>query len=123
MIGLGGLGHVAVKLAAAMGAHVTVIALSESQRSEAIRLGAKVFIVSSDQVKLNEAEGSLNFILDTVPVPHDVTGLLQLLAFQGVFCMYIFSFSFFFLNMMILVGLVCLRNPLKLLHWTLFFDV
>ncbi|CAF0933015.1 unnamed protein product [Rotaria sordida] len=87
VIGLGGLGHIAIKLAVAMGAHVTVIALSESQRSDAIRLGAEVFIVSNDREKLKEAEGSLNFIIDTVPVPHDVAGLLQLLEFQGAFCM------------------------------------
>ncbi|CAF5013528.1 unnamed protein product, partial [Rotaria sp. Silwood1] len=87
IIGLGGLGHIAVKLAAAMGAHVTVLALSESQRNDAIRLGAKEFIVSNDQEKLKEAEGTLNFIIDTVPVPHNVSAMLGLLAFQGVFCM------------------------------------
>ncbi|CAF1043292.1 unnamed protein product [Rotaria sp. Silwood1] len=87
IIGLGGLGHIAVKLAVAMGAHVTVLALSESQRNDAIRLGAKEFIVSNDQEKLKEAEGTLNFIIDTVPVPHNVSAMLGLLAFQGVFCM------------------------------------
>ncbi|CAF1190856.1 unnamed protein product [Rotaria magnacalcarata] len=87
IIGLGGLGHIALKLAVAMGAHVTVIALSESQRNDAIRLGAKGFIVSNDQETLNKAEGTLNFIIDTVPVSHNVSALLQLLAFEGVFCM------------------------------------
>lgn len=116
VIGLGGLGHIAVKLATAIGAHVTVIALLESQRSDAIRLGAKAFILSNDRDKLKQADGSLNLIIDTVPVRHDVASMLQLLAFQGVFCMYICYLSFFFLNKVFHVGLVCPPNRLKLLH-------
>lgn len=76
-----------MKLAAAMGAHVTVIALSESQRQDAIRLGAKDFIASSNEEELNKAIGTINYIIDTVPVLHNVSKLLELLAFQGVLCM------------------------------------
>jgi alcohol dehydrogenase (NADP+) len=77
----------AVKLAAAMQASVTVISLSESQRSDAMRLGAQDFIVADDEEKLKAAHQSLNLIIDTVPVPHDLSTLLKLLTYQGVLCM------------------------------------
>lgn len=87
MIGLGGLGHMAVKLAVAMGAHVTVFALNESQREDALRLGAQDFIVSDDKDKFQTKKKSLSLIIDTVPVPHDLSALLELLTFRGVLCM------------------------------------
>ena len=87
MIGLGGLGHMAVKLAVAMGAEVTVFALNDSQRDEALRLGARHFIVSDDKEKLQSKQRSLNLIIDTVPVPHDLSALLGLLTFRGVLCL------------------------------------
>lgn len=67
-----------------MGASVTVVALSESQRDDAIRLGAKEFIASNDEAKLQEARGTLNFVVDTVPVPHNLSAILGLLTFRGV---------------------------------------
>lgn len=70
-----------------MGAHVTVRTRNESQRDDAFRLGAKQFILSNDQMKLKEIDGSSDLILDTVPNPHNVASLLQLLDFQGVFRM------------------------------------
>jgi uncharacterized zinc-type alcohol dehydrogenase-like protein len=77
----------AVKLGAAMGAHVTVISTSESKRSDAEKLGAKAFLVSKDEEQLKGAKDSFNFIIDTVSAPHDVAAMLNLLAFQGVYCM------------------------------------
>ncbi len=80
----------AVKLGAAMGAHVTVISTSESKRNDAIKLGAKAFLVSNDKEQMKRAENSLNFIIDTVSAPHDVGALINLLAFEGAYCMYVF---------------------------------
>lgn len=87
MVGLGGLGHMAVKLGAAMGAHVTVISTSESKRDDATKLGAKAFISSKDPDQLKAAEATFDFIIDTVSAQHDVMSMINLLAFQGVFCM------------------------------------
>jgi len=86
VVGLGGLGHMAVKIGAAMGAHVTVISTSESKRDDAAKLGAKAFIVSKDAEQLKAAENSFDFIIDTVSAPHDVVAMINLLAFQGVYC-------------------------------------
>ncbi len=80
----------AVKLGAAMGAHVTVISTSESKRNDAIKLGAKAFLVSNDKEQMKRADNSLDFIIDTVSAPHDVGALINLLAFEGAYCMYVF---------------------------------
>ena len=77
----------AVKLAAAMGASVTVLALSDAQRADAIRLGAQAFFVSTDVEQLKSISRTLDVIIDTVPVPHDINALLQLLKFRGILCM------------------------------------
>lgn len=67
VVGLGGLGHVAVKMAKAFGAHVTVISTSESKKEEAIeKLGADAFVVSRDHAQLQAAMNSLDGIIDTV---------------------------------------------------------
>ena len=87
MVGLGGLGHMAVKLGAAMGAHVTVISTSESKRNDATKLGAKAFISSKDPDQLKTAKGTFDSIIDTVSAPHDVAAMIDLLVFQGVYCM------------------------------------
>ena len=89
VVGLGGLGHMAVKLGAAMGAHVTVISTSESKRDDALKLGAKAFIVSKDEKQLKDAKDSLDFIMDTVSAPHDVAAMIELLAYEGTLCMYV----------------------------------
>ena len=89
VVGLGGLGHVAVKIGAAMGAHVTVISTSESKRDDAAKLGAKAFLVSKDAEQLKAAQNSLDFIIDTVSAPHDAGAMIDLLAFQGVYCVYV----------------------------------
>ncbi|CAF3724184.1 unnamed protein product [Adineta steineri] len=86
IVGLGGLGHIAVKLGAAMGAHVTVISTSESKRDDAMKLGAKTFLVSKDDEQMKTAMNSLDLIIDTVSAAHDVGPLINLLKFEGVYC-------------------------------------
>ncbi len=83
VVGLGGLGHMGVKIAAAMGADVTMISTSESKKADAEKLGAKHFINSKDPEQMNAAKGSFNFILNTVSAPHDYNILLELLKVNG----------------------------------------
>jgi len=83
VIGLGGLGHMAVKIAVAMGAEVTVISRSDSKEEEAKRLGAKGILVSTDKDAMASAQSSMDLILDTVPVKHDVTAYASLLDIEG----------------------------------------
>jgi len=83
IIGLGGLGHMAVKLAVAMGAEVTVISRSDEKEQEAKALGAKGILVSKDADAMKAAEQSFDFILDTVPVQHDCTPYTSLLDIDG----------------------------------------
>ena len=72
VIGLGGLGHMAVKLAVAMGAEVTVLSRSDSKASEAKKLGATGILVSKDEEAMKKAASSFDLIIDTVPVKHDL---------------------------------------------------
>ncbi|KAK8562875.1 hypothetical protein V6N12_010939 [Hibiscus sabdariffa] len=68
---LGGVGHMGVKIAKAMGHHVTVISSSDKKKVEALEhLGADEYLVSSDAEGMQKAAGSLNYIIDTVPVFH-----------------------------------------------------
>jgi uncharacterized zinc-type alcohol dehydrogenase-like protein len=83
VVGLGGLGHMAVKIAASFGADVTVITTSESKREDALRLGAKSVIVSSDAEAMRASRGRFDFILDTVSAEHDLNALLGLLKIDG----------------------------------------
>jgi len=83
VIGLGGLGHMAVKLAVAMGADVTVMSRSDKKQQEAIELGAKGILVSSDKEAMKAAKASFDLILDTVPVKHDVSPYAPLLDVDG----------------------------------------
>ncbi len=71
VVGLGGLGHMGVKLAVAMGAEVTVISRSNSKEKEAKSLGAKGILVSTDEEQMDKAMNSFDLILDTVPVKHN----------------------------------------------------
>ncbi|MEM9256918.1 MAG: NAD(P)-dependent alcohol dehydrogenase [Pseudomonadota bacterium] len=87
IIGLGGLGHVAVKIARALGADVTVITTTDRKRQDAERLGAKHCLVSSDQAAMSAAAASLDFLLNTVPVPHCFDPYLPLLKRDGVMCL------------------------------------
>ncbi|KAL3646240.1 8-hydroxygeraniol dehydrogenase [Castilleja foliolosa] len=84
VVGLGGLGHVGVKLAKAFGAIVTVISTNPDKKEEAIKsLGVDSFLVSSDQDQMMAATGTLDGILDTVSAHHSVQPLLSLLKNNG----------------------------------------
>jgi len=83
IVGLGGLGHMGVKLAAAMGADVTVFTSSHGKERDATRLGASRVIRSRDPDQVAAAAGSLDLIIDTVSIPHDLDPLLQSLYRDG----------------------------------------
>ncbi|KAG6604070.1 putative mannitol dehydrogenase, partial [Cucurbita argyrosperma subsp. sororia] len=86
VVGLGGLGHVAVKFAKALGAKVTVISTSPNKKQEAIeRLGADSFLVSRDQEQMQAAKGTLDGIIDTVSASHPLLPLLSLVKTHGKF--------------------------------------
>ncbi|PIN23667.1 8-hydroxygeraniol dehydrogenase [Handroanthus impetiginosus] len=84
VVGLGGLGHVAVKFAKAFGTKVTVISTSLSKKEEAIsKLGADHFLVSRDPEQMQAAAGTLDGIIDTVSATHPIVPLLSLLKPHG----------------------------------------
>ncbi|CAN1227789.1 Probable mannitol dehydrogenase [Linum grandiflorum] len=84
VVGLGGLGHVAVKFLKAMGVRVTVISTSSGKKVEALeRLGADSFLVSKDQEEMNAAVGKLDGIIDTVSATHSLLPLIGLLKTNG----------------------------------------
>ncbi len=83
VIGLGGLGHMAVKLAVAMGAEVTVISRSTSKEQQAKELGAKGILASSDSDAIQAAASSFDLIIDTVPTKHDINVYTPLLDLDG----------------------------------------
>lgn len=83
VIGLGGLGHMAVKLAVAMGAEVTVISRSKNKEDDAKASGAKGILASTDEIAMKEAANSFDLILDTVPVKHDFDTYIPLLDVDG----------------------------------------
>ncbi|MBK7392642.1 MAG: NAD(P)-dependent alcohol dehydrogenase [Chloracidobacterium sp.] len=83
IVGLGGLGHMGVKLAVSMGAAVTVFSTSPSKEADAKALGAQHFVVSRDADAMAAVAGTLDFILDTVSADHDVNAYLNLLGWEG----------------------------------------
>ena len=83
VVGLGGLGHMGVKLAKAMGATVTVLSHSPSKREDALRLGADDFVVTSSAEAFEANAGRFSFILDTVSAQHDYNAYLGLLKRDG----------------------------------------
>ncbi|MBK8304124.1 MAG: NAD(P)-dependent alcohol dehydrogenase [Chloracidobacterium sp.] len=83
IVGLGGLGHMGVKLAVTMGADVTVFSTSPSKEADAKALGAQHFVVSKDEEAMAAVAGTLDFILDTVSADHDVNAYLNLLGWEG----------------------------------------
>ncbi|CAK9315768.1 unnamed protein product [Citrullus colocynthis] len=84
ILGLGGVGQMGVKLAKALGHHVTVISSSNKKREEALdHLGADDYLVSSDEDRMQQAVNSLDYIIDTVPVFHPLEPYLSLLKLDG----------------------------------------
>jgi uncharacterized zinc-type alcohol dehydrogenase-like protein len=83
IVGLGGLGHMGVKLAAAMGAEVTLFTTSSHKTEDAKRLGAKHVVVSKDTEQMVKHANSFDFILDTVSADHDINAYLNLLKRDG----------------------------------------
>jgi uncharacterized zinc-type alcohol dehydrogenase-like protein len=83
VVGLGGLGHMGVKLAVAMGARVTVLSTSESKRQDALALGAHDFLATRDGSVFKTHAGRFDLILDTASAPHDYNAYLVLLRFNG----------------------------------------
>lgn len=81
--GLGGLGHLAVKLAVALGADTTVISRSAGKADDARRLGAHDLILSTDQRQLTTARDRFDVVIDTIAVPHDLSPYLRLVAMDG----------------------------------------
>ena len=83
VVGLGGLGHVGVKLARALGAQVVVFTTSPGKRDDALQLGAVDVIVSRDANDMQKHAGTFDFILDTVSAEHDIDAYLNQLAPEG----------------------------------------
>ena len=83
VVGLGGLGHMAVKLAAAMGAEVTVFSSSAAKEADSRRLGARHYVVTKD-ADWDALRGSFDFVIDSVSAPHDYNALLGVLKTRGV---------------------------------------
>ncbi|MDX9732692.1 MAG: NAD(P)-dependent alcohol dehydrogenase, partial [Thermoanaerobaculia bacterium] len=87
VVGLGGLGHMAVKLAHAMGAHVVLFTTSAGKTADAKRLGADEVVLSKDPEAMKAHAGTFHFILDTVAASHDLDAYTTLLRRDGTLCL------------------------------------
>ena len=87
VVGLGGLGHMGVKIANAMGAHVVLFTTSPNKKEDALRLGAKEVIVTKDPAEMEKHVNSFDFILDCVSADHNVNAYLNLLKRDGTLCL------------------------------------
>ena len=83
VVGLGGLGHMGVKFAHALGAHTVVFTTSPSKKDDALRLGANEVVVSRNADEMAKHAGSFDFILDAVSADHDINAYIQLLRRDG----------------------------------------
>jgi alcohol dehydrogenase (NADP+) len=83
VVGLGGLGHMGVKFAHALGAHVVLFTTSPGKKDDALRLGADEVVISKNADEMAKHAGSFDFILDCVSADHDINGLLGLLRRDG----------------------------------------
>jgi uncharacterized zinc-type alcohol dehydrogenase-like protein len=83
VVGLGGLGHMAVKFAHALGAHVVVFTTSPGKKEDALRLGADEVVVSRNANEMQKHTGSFDFILDAVSADHDINAYINLLRRDG----------------------------------------
>ena len=105
VVGLGGLGHMAVKFASAFGAHVILFTTSANKAEDAKRLGAHEIVISKDEYAMKARAKSCDFIIDTVSAKHDFDMYLNLLKRDGTLC---------------LVGLAAepiSMNPFSLVRW------
>lgn len=87
VIGLGGLGHMGVKFANALGAHVVMITSSESKKADAQALGAHEVLISKDSAQMKAHSNSFDFLLNTIPVKHDLNPYFGLLKRDATMCM------------------------------------
>jgi uncharacterized zinc-type alcohol dehydrogenase-like protein len=87
IVGLGGLGHMGVKIAHAMGAQVVLFTTSPGKTADARRLGADDVVISTDPAQMAKHAATFNFILDTVAAPHDLDAFLTLLRRDGTLCL------------------------------------
>lgn len=83
VVGIGGLGHMAIKIAKAMGAHVVAFTTSESKFAEAKRLGADEVVLSRDEEQMAKYHNKLHFVLDAVSAEHDINAYIALLRVDG----------------------------------------
>lgn len=86
VIGLGGLGHMGIKFAHAMGAHVVMITTSPDKAKDAKALGADEVLLSTDSTAMAQFAGKFNFLLNTIPVGHDINPYVQLLKHDATMC-------------------------------------
>ena len=86
VIGLGGLGHMGIKFAHAMGARTVMITNSAHKTADAKRLGADDVLLFTDQEAVAKQAGTFDFLLNTIPSPHDVTSYMNLLNIDGTMC-------------------------------------
>ncbi len=87
VVGLGGLGHMGLKLAKALGAHVTLFSRSVGKEDDAHRLGADRVVISTDPAQMKAVRGQFDLIIDTVPYVHDVNPYVSTLALSGTLVM------------------------------------
>jgi len=87
IVGIGGLGHMGVKLAHAMGAHVVAFTTSDSKRQDALNLGADEVVVSRNPEEMATHAGSFDFIINTVAASHDLDAFTALLKRDGTLCL------------------------------------
>ena len=87
IVGIGGLGHMGVKIAHALGAHVVAFTTSESKREEARKLGADEVVNSKDAAQMKAHAGSFDFILNTVAASHNLDAFTRLLKRDGTLCL------------------------------------
>ena len=83
VVGLGGLGHMAIKLAKALGAEVTLISRSPGKTADALRLGASEVVISTNEAKMALVKGKFELIIDTVPSMHELNPYIPLLSTSG----------------------------------------
>jgi alcohol dehydrogenase (NADP+) len=87
IVGLGGLGHMGLKFAHALGAHVVLFTTSPNKKDDALRLGADEVVISRNANEMAKQAGSFDFILDAVSAEHDINALLGLLRRDGNLCL------------------------------------